>query len=70
MKRQLAKVIHNGTIRVIYDDTKKVNAYRVTFNGRKVEDYANFESCLWFIADVVNLGETGRTRDGKIVLNG
>lgn len=67
MKKQMAKVFHNGTLRVIWDDQKKVNAYRVTYNGRKVVDYDNLESCLFFIADVVHLGETGSTRDGRIV---
>lgn len=49
MKTQLAKVYHNGTWRVIHDDTKKNNAYRVTLNNRKVTDYADFASCLWHI---------------------
>ena len=49
MKRQMAKIIHQGIWKVIYDDTKTVNPYRVMYNGRKVIDYADLESCLWDI---------------------
>ena len=70
MKRQMAKVINHGTHRVIWDDQKKFNAYRVTYNGHKVVDYADFTSCLLFIADVVSLEEKGRTPDGRIVMKG
>ena len=50
MKRQLAKIIHNGTWRVIHDDSMSLNPYRVTLNNRKVMDYADMASCLWHIS--------------------
>lgn len=53
MKTQLAKIYHNGTWRVIHDDTKTVNPFRVTLNNRKVEDYGDFASCLWHITQAV-----------------
>lgn len=54
MKRQMAKIINNGTWRVIHDDTKTYNQYRITKNGRKVEDYADLASCLARIAEEMN----------------
>ena len=56
MKRQLAKVFHNGTYRVIWDSEKEHNKYRLTFNGKKVDDYANLESCLYRICDLIYNG--------------
>ena len=50
MKRQMAKAIHNGIWRVIYDDSKKINPYRITLNNKKVTDYADMASCLWHIS--------------------
>lgn len=54
MKKQMAKIINNGTWRVIHDDTKTYNQYRITKNGRKVEDYADLASCLTRIAEEMN----------------
>ena len=51
MKRQMAKIINHGTWRVIHDDSKTVNPYRITLNGRKVMDYADLRSCLWHITE-------------------
>ena len=51
MKRQMAKIINHGTWRVIHDDSKTVNPYRITLNGRKVMDYGDLRSCLWHIAE-------------------
>ena len=50
MKRQLAKIINHGTWRVIYDDSRKWNQYRITKDGRKVIDYADLASCLYHIS--------------------
>ena len=46
MKKQLLKASIDGTYRVIFDDQKKINPYRITKNGRKVVDYADFKSCF------------------------
>lgn len=46
MKKQLLKASIDGTYRVIFDDQKKINPYRITKNGRKVIDYADFKSCF------------------------
>ena len=46
MKKQLLKASIDGTYRVIFDDQKKNNPYRITKNGRKVVDYADFKSCF------------------------
>jgi hypothetical protein len=51
MKRQMAKIIYHGTWRVIHDDSKSANPYRITLNGRKVTDYQDLRSCLWHIAE-------------------
>lgn len=55
MKRQMAKIIHKGTWRVIFDDSKKTNPYRVTKDGRKVIDYADLTSCLYYIGQAVSM---------------
>ena len=52
-KRQVAKVINYGEYKVIYDDTKTVNPYRIYLNGRKVIDYQDLSSCLWHLAQTV-----------------
>ena len=57
MKRQMAKIIHNGTWRVIHDDSKSVNPYRITLNGRKVTDYGDLTSCLYHIGQEVSHGK-------------
>lgn len=46
MKKQLLKASIGGTYRVIFDDQKKINPYRITKNGKKVIDYADFKSCF------------------------
>lgn len=53
MKKQMAKIINHGIWRVIHDDSKTVNSYRITLNNRKVTDYANMASCLWHIANEI-----------------
>ena len=58
MKRQMAKIIHRGIWRVIYDDSKKVNRYRVTKDGLKVVDYADMMSCLFHIGQAIEQEET------------
>ena len=50
MKKQMAKIIDNGTWRVIYDDSKKYNPYRITKDNKKVVDFADYASCLYYIA--------------------
>lgn len=57
MKRQVVKVINYGTWKVIHDDTKTVNPYRITLNGRKVIDYQDLTSCLWYLTQNVRNAE-------------
>ena len=57
MKRQVVKVINYGVWKVIHDDTKTVNPYRIMLNGRKVQDYADLRSCLWHLAQSVENAE-------------
>ncbi len=54
MKRQIAKVFSSGTWRIIYDDQKKINPYRVTRNNLKEIDYADFRSCMEYIMDTMD----------------
>ena len=49
MKKQLLKASIGGTYRVIFDDQKKINPYRITKNGKKVIDYADFKSCFVYL---------------------
>lgn len=53
MKRQIVKIVHYGTWRVVYDDQKKCNPFRVSLNGKKVEDRADLASCLYLLASLV-----------------
>ena len=57
MKRQMAKIICNGTWRVIHDDSKTINPWRITLDNRKVTDYADMSSCLWHIGQEVSNGK-------------
>ena len=59
MKRTIAKITNKGIYRVIYDTEAKYNPYtvyveRVESDGRhrrKVAEYADLESCLYYIAE-------------------
>lgn len=62
MKRQLAKIYSNGQWRVIHDDSKTTNPYRVTLNNRKVVDYADFTSCMHYLTEMVLRSEYGHIR--------
>lgn len=53
MRRQVVKIVHYGTWRVIEDDAKKVNQFIVTKNGHKVIDYADLTSCLCYLTNEV-----------------
>lgn len=57
MKRQVVKVINYGTWKVIHDDTKTCNSYRITLNGRKVIDYQDLTSCLCYLTQNVRNAE-------------
>lgn len=57
MRRQLAKVYFKGVWRVIYDDSKMFNRYRVTLDGGKVIDYEDLASCLYHISQEVMHGK-------------
>lgn len=57
MRRQLAKIINNGTWRIIYDDAKDMNPYRITKDNKKVVDYQDYVSCMYHMADVIFKGE-------------
>ena len=63
MKRMEAKVFSQaGTWKVIHDDQKEINPYRVTLNGRKRIDYADMTSCLLYLAqNVPQAGASGTT---------
>ena len=59
MKKTVVKVIHNGTYRVEYDDSKHLNPYTIYHEyygdgGRKhktkVEAYADLTSCLYHLS--------------------
>jgi len=54
MKTQVAKVCFHGTYRIIHDDTKKCNPYRITLNGKKVVDYQDYASCLWHLVQLLS----------------
>lgn len=53
MKRQVSKILYYGEWKVIHDDTKAVNPYRVILNGKKVVDYADLKSCLCYLSEAV-----------------
>ena len=53
MKKQIVKVIYYGQWKVIHDDSKSVNPYRILLNGKKVIDYADLTSCLYHLSQVV-----------------
>ncbi len=62
MKRQVATMIHNGTWKVIYDDSAKLNPYRIVLvqNGynklgvwakmqKTVARFADLASCMYYL---------------------
>lgn len=62
MKRQVATMIHNGTWKVIYDDSAKVNPYRIvcsqygynklgvwTRMQKTVAKFADLASCMYYL---------------------
>ena len=67
MRRTVAKVVHKGTYRVVYDDAKHINPYTIYHETydidadfqshhrmRKVESYGNLASCLCHLTDIVS----------------
>lgn len=60
MKRQIAKVIFGGTYRIIQDDEKTINPFRVTKNGKKVVDYADLESCMFYLYQITTGANNGQ----------
>lgn len=48
-KRQVAKIA--GDWKVVYDDSKRINRYRILRHNRKVTDYGDLPSCLFNIAE-------------------
>lgn len=63
MKRTVAKIHHNGTYRIIMDDSKKYNPYNVYhewledgFHQKKLAEYADIESGLHHISEVIRKG--------------
>jgi hypothetical protein len=66
MKRIIAKVICNGEYQVIYDDTQKVNPYRVYYKWcevcgecgvkhrkKQLQRYQDLGSAMYYLADRV-----------------
>ena len=52
-RTQYAKVLWFGEWRIIHDTDKKYNQWIVTKKNRKVTDYADYASCLLYLAEVV-----------------
>lgn len=59
MRKQLVKVIRYGTWKVVYDDARKTNPYRVYLNGKKAVDYADLTSCLYYLKEAIERREYG-----------
>lgn len=65
MKRTVAKVTHQGTYRVIYDDSRlyeKYTIYQETYSdgskhSKLLERYGDLTSCLFHIGDRIIEGE-------------
>ncbi len=62
MRRTVAKIIHKGTYRVVFDDNAKCNPYTIYkewhSNGKHIEKltaYEDMTSCLYHIAQEYNL---------------
>lgn len=62
MKKTVAKIIHNGTYRVVFDDNAIYNPYTIyyesydldgDFHARKVEAYADLVGCLYHLTEEV-----------------
>lgn len=62
MRRTVAKVVHKGTYRVVFDDTKYHNLYTIyhetydidaDFHAKKVVSYADLASCMYHLTDIV-----------------
>ena len=60
MKRTVAKIIHKGTYRVVYDDSKYYNPYTIYyehysngFHSKKLVEYADLTSCLYHLTEEV-----------------
>ena len=62
MRKTVAKIIHKGTYRVVYDDQAKNNPYTIYKewydrgkHSTKLTAYADMTSCLYHIAQMYNL---------------
>lgn len=58
MKKQVLKMVYNGVITVVYDDSRKYNPFVIQFKTgghvKTIEKYADFGSCLYFLDEFVN----------------
>lgn len=62
MTKTVAKIVHKGTYRVVYDDSRHYNPYTIYKewydNGKhakKLTAYADMTSCLYHIAEELNI---------------
>ena len=65
MKRTVAKVTHQGTYRVIYDDSKlyeKYTVYRENYSegwhSKKIDSFSSLAGCLYFLGNEIIEGES------------
>lgn len=70
MKTQVLKMTHGGIWTVIFDDEAKYNPYKIyrttkelnpcgyglTTHKKKMDEYAEFYSCLCYLKDKVEIG--------------
>lgn len=61
MKKQVAMLIFHGKYKVVYDSTRKMNPYsviEVTWDKkqRQIERYADLDSALQYLTDMVRGG--------------
>ena len=63
MTKTVCKFYHHGEYRVTYDDTQKINPYRVSYNWRdprkrtkQLVRYQDIGSCMTYLAQVATSG--------------
>lgn len=67
MKKTVAKIIHNGTYRIVHDDSTNCNPYTIYKewhdmgkHSKTIAKYSDMTSCLYHIAQEYNLyGKNG-----------
>ena len=57
-RRQYAKVTWYAEYRVIHDDDRKHNEWIVTKRNRKIAEFADFTSCILYLAGIVSRKES------------